>query len=58
VKGEPAALLKRQNGFRSETFAFPTQDKMSFVTARQSCNYLKSNLGEVSELQFKQRPEG
>jgi hypothetical protein len=58
VKSDSAALSTRQNGFPSEKFSFPNQTKINFVTARPSCNYLKSNLVEVSELQIKQRPEG
>jgi len=58
VKGESEALFTTQNRFRSETFSFPTQGKINFVATRQGCNYLKSNLGDVSELQFKRRPQG
>jgi hypothetical protein len=38
VKGESAALLilVKQNGFRSETFSFPVQGKINFVTSRPS----------------------
>jgi len=56
-KGDSAALFITQNGFSSETFSFPTQDKINFVTARSSCNCLKLNVVDVSELQFKQRPQ-